>query len=114
MPRGMEPSGLLLPEASATDRAYWLKMRHVDADRTLLTLTTLIDEHLIDTASSPLRFVREDALTGLRAVIPFIDEHAIWLDSPHDGLAPQALNGNAELSCSEPWARGPHTMRAVR
>lgn len=113
VPRGMEPSGLLLPEASATDRAYWLKMRHVDADRTLLTLTTLIDEHLIDTASSPLRFVREDALTGLRALIPFIDEHAIWLDSPHDGLAPQALNGNAELSCSEPWARGPHTMRAV-
>jgi hypothetical protein len=106
---------LALVCASATDpaRAFLLRTREVDANRTLLTAASLVEEHLVDTASSPLQFVREEALDAVRSVIPFFDEHAIWVDSPHDGLQPRSLRGDAELQCSDPWNRGPYTMRAV-
>jgi hypothetical protein len=79
----------------------------------LLTANRLIEEHLIDTGSSPLRFMREEALDAIRGVVPFLDDNAIWIDSPHDGLPPQALRGEPELPCSDPWSRGPYTMRAI-
>jgi hypothetical protein len=113
IPRAMKSSSLVLPHAASTDGALWLRVRHVDSDRTLLTTTALVDEHLIDTASAPLRFVREDALDALRSVIPFLDDHMLWVDSPHDGLPPRTLGKGEEHSCSDPWTRGPHTMRAV-
>lgn len=113
VPDALGPLALVCPDEAASERAYWLRSRAIDEDRTLFTTATLIDEHLIDTASSPLRFVRDDAMDALRRVVPFLDDHAIWIDSPHDGLPPRTLRGDADLVCSEPWARGPYTMRAT-
>ena len=113
VPEALGPQALLCPDETSPDRAFWLRHRRVDDRRTLFVASTLIDEHLIDTGSSPLRFVREEALGALRGVVPFLDDHAIWIDSPHDGLPPQSLRGDAEITCSDPWTRGPYTMRAV-
>jgi hypothetical protein len=113
VPDALGALALVCPDETNPERAFWLRRRAVDDRRTLFVASTLIDEHLIDTGSSPLRFAREEALDALRSVVPFLDDHAIWIDSPHDGLPPRSLRGNETPACSDPWARGPYTMRAV-
>jgi hypothetical protein len=113
VPQALEPLALLCRSATVPDEAFLMRRHEVDEDRVLLTASRLIEQHLIDTGSSPLRFVREEALDAIRSVVPFFDDHAIWIDSPHDGLPPRALRGDTELPCSDPWTRGPYTMRAV-
>lgn len=113
VPSALEPLALLCASSTEPNRAFLLRTREVDAKRTLVTASRLVEEHLIDTASSPLHFLREDALDAIRSVVPFFDEHAIWVDSAHDGLPPQSMRDGTELRSSDPWNRGPHTMRAV-
>jgi len=113
VPDALEPLALLCSSAGAQEKAFLIRSRDVGEDRVLLTANRLIEEHLVDTGSSPLRFIREEALDAIRSVVPFLDDHAVWIDSPHDGLPPQALRGEPELLCSDPWTRGPYTMRAI-
>jgi hypothetical protein len=113
VPSSLEPLALLCTSETNHEKAFLVRRRDVDEQRVLLTAGHLIEEHLIDTGSSPLRCVREEALNAIRSVVPFFDEHVIWIDSPHDGLPPQALREDTELPCSDPWTRGPHTMKAV-
>ncbi len=113
IPDALEPLALQCPSATDPSQAFLLRRRDLEGDRLLLTASRLVEEHLIDTGSSPLRFVREEALETIRKVVPFFDEHAIWVDSPHDGLPPRAFRADTELPCSDPWTRGPHSMRAV-
>jgi len=113
VPSALEPLALLCASASNPEKSFVLRRRNAGDRRVLLTASTLVEEHLVDTASSPLRFVRADALDAIRSVVPFFDEHAIWIDSPHDGLPPRALRGDTELPYSDPWARGPFSMRAL-
>ena len=113
IPNALEPLALLCTSATNHEKAFMLRSRDIGEERVLLTADRLIEEHLIDAGSSPLRFVRAEALDAIRSVVPFLDEHAIWIDSPHDGLPPQALRGDTELPCSDPWTRGPYTMGAV-
>jgi hypothetical protein len=113
IPEALAPLAMLCCDAAVPKHAFWLRSRPVDGGRVLVTTTTLVDEHLVDTSSSPLHFVRRDAMDALRSVMPFVDDHAIWIDSPHDGLPPQPLRGQDDLSCSDPWTRGPYTMRAI-
>jgi len=113
IPDALEPLALRCSSETDPSQAFLLRTRDLDGDRLLLSATRLVEEHLIDTGSSPLRFVREDALNAVRSVVPFFDEHAIWMDSPHDGLPPRAFRPDTELPCSDPWTRGPYTMRAV-
>ena len=91
IPNALEPLALLCTSETNHEKAFLVRSRDIDEQRVLLTATRLIEEHLIDTGSSPLRFVREEALDAIRSVVPFFDEHAIWVDSPHDGLPPRAL-----------------------
>jgi hypothetical protein len=113
VPEALEPLALLCASATDTGKAFLMRTREVDEKRTLISTIGLIDEHRIDSASSRLQFVREEALDAIRSIIPFLDEHAIWVDSPHDGLPPRSLRGNGELPCSDPWIRGPSTMRSI-
>ena len=113
LPHALEPLALVCASATSDEHAFLVRTREVEGDRVLLSANRLIEEHLIDTGSSPLRFVREEALGALRSIIPFFDDHAIWIDSPHDGLPPRALRDDTELPCSDPWTRGPFAMRAV-
>jgi hypothetical protein len=113
VPQALEPFSLLCPNLEAPERAFLIRNEPLDNARALITVTTLIDEHLIDTAYSPLHFVRDAAMDAIRSVIPFVDDHSIWIDSRHDGLPPRCLRGERELESSEPWARGPFTMRPV-
>jgi hypothetical protein len=113
IPERLGSLALLCTSNTDPARAFWLEARTIDGDRTLLTVHRMIDEDLIDTGSSPLHFVRTEALNALRGIIPFFDEHALWIDSPHDGLPPSPLADGVDLTCSDPWTRGPSTMRAI-
>jgi hypothetical protein len=113
VPDALGRIALLCTDEAAPGATFWLRSRTIDQERVLFTVCTLIDEHLVDTASSPLPFVREEAMQALRNVIPFLDNHILWIDSPHDGLPPQASRSDEALVSSEPWARGPSTMRAI-
>lgn len=113
VPEALAPLALLCPSASDPDGGSWLRSRLVGDGRVLLTASSLIEEHLIDTGSAPLRFVRGAAMDAVRSVVPFLDDHVIWIDSPHDGLPPRALQEGTELPSSDPWSRGPSTMRAI-
>lgn len=112
VPEALERFGLICG-IGENDRSFLCRSRVVDEDKVLFTLSGLIEDHRIDTGSSPLRFVREDALDAMRSVVPFLDEHLLWIDSPHDGLPPRSWRGSTALPCSDPWARGPYTMPAV-
>lgn len=113
VPEGLQPVALLGGRGSSPEGAFLLRSQRVENGRILLTAVKLIEEHLVDTGSSPLRFVRAEASAALRSVVPFLDDHLIWTDSPHDGLPPQARRGSTEPVCSDPWTRGPHTMKAI-
>ncbi|MFZ1863590.1 MAG: FAD-dependent oxidoreductase [Polyangiales bacterium] len=113
MPEALQPLALLCANSANPESAFLLRSRQADEGRILLTATKLIEEHLIDTGSSPLRFVRTEALEAIRTVIPFLDDYLIWIDSPHDGLPPQPCRDSPELVCSDPWTRGPYTMKAI-
>jgi hypothetical protein len=113
VPDPFGPLSLRCMSATDPSQVFMLRNRDVEPDRMLISASRLVEEHLIDTGASPLHFVREEAVDAIRGVVPFFDEHAIWVDSPHDGLPPLAFRADTELSCSDPWARGPSTMRTV-
>jgi len=112
VPDALEPLGLICAP-NASKKSFLLRSREVDEDKILFTLSGLVEEHLVDAGSAPLSFVREEALDALRSVVPFLEDHLVWIDSPHDGLPPSVWQGDTELPCSDRWARGPHTMPAV-
>ncbi|MBT8469496.1 MAG: hypothetical protein KJN97_12185, partial [Deltaproteobacteria bacterium] len=85
IPDALGPLALRCTSATDPSQAFVLRSRDVDPNRILLSATRLVEEHLVDTGSSPIHFVREEALDAVRGVVPFFDEHAIWVDSPHDG-----------------------------
>jgi phytoene dehydrogenase-like protein len=113
LPEALQPSALLCANTNNPENAFLVRSRRIDEDRTLLTATKLIEEHRVDTGSSPLHFVRTEALEAIRAIVPFLDDHLVWIDSPHDGLPPQPCRAATELVSSDPWTRGPHTMKAI-
>ena len=113
VPEALAPLGLICATRGNSNESFLLRSHAVDEDQVLFTLSRLVEDHLIDAGSSPLKFVREDALHALRSVVPFLDENLLWIDSPHDGLPPRRWRGRTELPCSDPWARGPFTMPAV-
>jgi len=113
IPDPLGPLSLRCTSATDPSQVFVVRSRDVEPNRVLISASRLVEEHLIDTGSSPLHFVREEATDAIRGVVPFFDEHAIWVDSPHDGLPPRAFRADTELPCSDPWARGPSTMRAV-
>jgi phytoene dehydrogenase-like protein len=113
IPEALQPLGLICANTANSESAFLLRSRIVDEERVLVTVTKLLEEHLVDTGSSPLRFVRGQALEALRTVIPFLDDYVIWVDSCHDGLPPQSHRHDTDLLCSDPWMRGPYGMKAI-
>lgn len=110
IPEALGPSSLF---QSPTLGPWLFLTRPVEDDLVLLTANRLIPDHVVDTGSSPLRFLRKEASEALHSVAPFHDRHVVWVDSPHDGLPPVAPGRGADPRCSEPWSRGPRTMRAL-
>jgi len=113
VPEALEPTALVCPDPRHPERAFLIRNEPVDGNRHLLSTTTLVDEHRVDSTSSQLHFVREEAMEVVRSIVPFVDEHTVWIDSSHDGLAPESVRGESDPNVDGPRSRGPSTMRPL-
>ena len=56
---------------------------------------------------------RNRILESLQSVVPFLDEHLVLVDSPHDGHPIEDRVKNCTIEPDAPWSRGPNTMEAI-
>lgn len=59
-----------------------------DGPEATLRVGALLPRALVDAGDATLRRVRPRVLGALGRVIPFLDRHTLWVESPHDGLPP--------------------------
>lgn len=106
---------VLRPEkALSSDNLLHVEVQpsHTDALR-VLCVTTLLPRRSVENASGYLEQMRETLITSLESTIPFLREHLLLVDSPHDGRGPLDVQTGEVLSPEHPWSRGPGTMGAV-
>ncbi|MBC7171711.1 MAG: hypothetical protein H5U40_04760, partial [Polyangiaceae bacterium] len=84
-----------------------------EAAQRLLTIEALLPRRSIEDVPGYIEGVRERVLASLRELIPFLDEHLIAVDSPHDGRDVDDLVGGQPIAPEEPWSRGPSTMEVL-
>jgi hypothetical protein len=90
-----------------------LESEALDAERHRLTVEALVPRRGVEEVPGYVEGLRERLLVAVRELVPFLDEHLLWVDSPHDGLPPFDARGGAYEAPLNPWERGPHTMRGV-
>lgn len=116
-----------LPEAMGRDvllfapstRAHsseplWIEaQRATHEERALLTIEALLPAESSDERAQRLASQRERVLAALDELSPFLRDNVDWVDSPHDGRGVFDARAGRELLPSEPFARGPETMRSM-
>lgn len=78
-----------------------------------LTISALLPRRPVEEVTGYVSSLRERILAALGELIPFIGEHLVLVDSPHDGRDAQEIATGRLLSPEEPWERGPRTMPVV-
>lgn len=83
-----------------------------DGTRTLC-IETLLPRRGAEEVQGYVQSMRERVLDSLRTLMPFVDRHVVFIDSPHDGRDPEDVVENRMLPSTEPWTRGAATMEAL-
>jgi hypothetical protein len=114
LPRGMarEVYWLRAPDASGFGDEARVQVETLDAEHSLLCIETLLPSRRVEDEEGFVLRARPVLLQALRELCPFLDEHLVLVDSPHDGLLPEG-NGDTSLAPSALAHRGPATMPAV-
>jgi phytoene dehydrogenase-like protein len=92
-------------------RALQVQRTPLDAAHVLLTAEVVLPAQVVEEVEGYMRELRPLLRTALREIVPFFDEHVVFVDSPHDGLPPsdghvvEALPGGAR--------RGPQAMPRI-
>ncbi|HEX2676594.1 MAG TPA: hypothetical protein VHM19_08135, partial [Polyangiales bacterium] len=97
--------------AAAVGGELFVRTDPLDAQHALINVEALLPSRKVEDEEGYLGTVRGDLLDALRELVPFLDEHRVLADSPHDGLPP---DGN--VPPLTPYAltqRGPRTMPAL-
>jgi len=81
--------------------------------RRILTATVGLPRSRVEEERGYLEGSRERIRAALAPLLPFMDEHLLQIDSPHDGRPMQDLQMDCEVPSEEPWLRGPHTLPAI-
>lgn len=79
----------------------------------LLTVQTLLPRRSVEDIPGFLGSVRERVLSAVGELVPFLGDHLLYVDSPHDGREAQDIRCRGDITPDEPWSRGPSTMEAV-
>lgn len=110
VPRGLgrDLYALCTEAASRGTRELYMRTEPLDAQHTLLSVETLLPSRLVEDEEGYVKTVRADLLRGVRELVPFIDDHLVLVDSPHDGLAPDGAH--PALDPAALMRRGPATM----
>lgn len=103
------------PKVASRYRETWrdlhfakLTLTHLDEAYTVATIETLVPWKMVQ-EDVPLGQLREVLLTALRDIIPFVEQHTVLIDSPHDGLPPQQWPTREPLD-----VEGAYSMRRER
>jgi phytoene dehydrogenase-like protein len=79
----------------------------------LLCVEALLPRRGIEDVEGYIEGARERVLASLRELIPFLDAHLLWVDSPHDGRDAEDVVARRLVPPEEPWSRGPSTMEML-
>lgn len=85
--------------------------RTYDGDR-LLVVEALLPRRGVEDVPGYIETVRDDVLASLGHLVPFLGDHLVLVDSPHDGRPPQSYRDGLEVTAPK-WDRGPRTMEPV-
>ena len=85
--------------------------QNLDADHALICVEALLPARKVEDDPGFIARLREECLESLRELIPFLDQHIVLVDSPHDGRAPDGEH--KKLSAAQVARRGSLTMPAV-
>lgn len=84
-----------------------------EGGRRWIAVEALLPRRLVEDVPEYMDGVRERVFASLGELIPFLGRSVALVDSPHDGRPIQDVRGGRNLPPSEPWHRGPRTMRVV-
>jgi phytoene dehydrogenase-like protein len=97
----------------AGENALHIERRRLDEERELLCVGALLPRRSVEEASGYLDSIRDRVRSSLEELMPFLDDHLEWVDSPHDGRDAEDIPHRASRSSEEPWTRGRGAMAAV-
>jgi hypothetical protein len=89
----------------------YVNAQRLDTEHALLSVEALLSARRVEDDSSYVPGARGQIMAALRELLPFLDEHLVLIDSPHDGRAPEGAV--SKLDNASIAKRGPNTMRAV-
>lgn len=117
IPEGMAPDVFLVRDP---DRARGAEtLLHVETHppdelgRSLLCVQTLLPRRGIEDVTGYVEGARERVRTALADLVPFLEDHLLYVDSPHDGRDVEDVRRRSTFAADEPWARGKRTMEAI-
>jgi phytoene dehydrogenase-like protein len=96
-----------------SENVLHVELSDLDAKTRLLCVESLLPAPRVEERHGYLEEARERMMQALSELVPFIGEHLIALDSPHDGRKPWVRDSGAELALDPRERRGPQTMAAV-
>lgn len=85
----------------------------LDERESLLCIEALLPARAVEDRDGVLDGARERFLEALSDLLPFLDQHLLALDSPHDGRKPWFRDSNVDQGLDPLERRGPETMRIV-
>jgi hypothetical protein len=113
MPRGLGRN-LYFASASSgrtSSRELHVCSQNLDAEHALVCAETLLPARQVEDEPNFVTRVRGECLESLRELLPFLEQHLVLVDSPHDGLPPDGRYD--KLSPTQLVRRGPRTMPAL-
>ncbi len=92
-----------------------LRIQVLDDDaHAVLSVETLLPRRTVEERPAFFEDYRARVLERTARLVPFLREHLVLVDSPHDGLPPTTGDGTPlELPEVERYRRGPRSMRGI-
>jgi len=84
-----------------------------DEARRVLCVEALVPRSRVEDMHGYGESLREQMLESLSELVPFLRDHLLLVDSPHDGRDGQDLREGRLLPPAEPWTRGTSTMEVI-
>lgn len=116
VPEGLARDAFLIRDPrrplSATNLLHVETHPAVDGER-LMVVEALLPRRGVEDVPGYVEMVRENVLASLGELVPFLGDHLILIDSPHDGRPGRLLREGRDIEASSKWQRGFRTMEIV-